>query len=236
VRRQPPRVGPFHNIDNLKKDHALARLLELEEDQERTFFEMGGILSMIQERKWFDPCASLDEWVEKNTAMRRAKARALIQIYDAIVKSGLKWADIQHIEWTKLRAIASVLNEKNADHWIEVASSDGKGRSRKAGAGALFRVGQTKTWRPHPHADEDRQAAGRSKPTYSGRDRAGQKLTSAVDDSAALEVICQDYTEGRVTITEKALVNTLVRHLNTLDKDAAAEIMKVLREQVRHAL
>jgi hypothetical protein len=63
-----------------------------------------------------------------------------------------------------------------------------------------------------------------------------KKLTSAVDDSAALEVICQDYMEGRVTITEKALVNALVRHLNTLDKDAAAEIMKVLREQVKHAL
>ena len=30
--------------------------------------------------------------VEKNTDIGRAKARALIQIYDAIVKSGVKWA------------------------------------------------------------------------------------------------------------------------------------------------
>jgi hypothetical protein len=41
----------FHNIENLKRDDALARLLALEEDQERTFFEMGGVLSMIQKRK-----------------------------------------------------------------------------------------------------------------------------------------------------------------------------------------
>jgi hypothetical protein len=73
----------------------------------------------------------LDEWVEKNTAMSRAKARALIQIYDAIVKSGLKWADIQHKEWTKLRAFASVLNERTADHWIEVASSHNKAEVAK---------------------------------------------------------------------------------------------------------
>lgn len=68
----------FHNFGSLKRDEALARLLELEEDREKTFFEMGCVLSMIQKRKWFDPFASLDEWVEKNTAIGRAKARALI--------------------------------------------------------------------------------------------------------------------------------------------------------------
>ena len=42
-----------------------ARLHELEEQHERTFFEIGGVLSAIQKNKWLDPFASLDEWVEK---------------------------------------------------------------------------------------------------------------------------------------------------------------------------
>jgi hypothetical protein len=194
---------------------------------------MGGVLSMIQKRKWFDPCASLDEWVEKNIAMSRAKARAF---YDAVVKSGLKWADIQHIEWTKLRAIASVLNEKTADHWIEVASSHSKAEVAKLVR--EYSSGSAKQKHgAHTHAQVRtfRLQDGQNQRIQVAIEQA-KKLTSAVDDSAALEVICQDYMEGRVTITEKALINALVRHLNTLDKDAAAEIMKVLREQVRHAL
>ena len=37
----------FHNIESLKKDDALTRLFELEERQEKNFFEMGGVLSVI---------------------------------------------------------------------------------------------------------------------------------------------------------------------------------------------
>jgi hypothetical protein len=110
-------------IENLTKDDAIARLLELEEGHEKTFFEIGGVLSAIQKRKWFEPFASLDEWVENNTALSRSKARALSQIYDSVVTSGVKWADVKHLEWTKLNAIAGLLNAGNADHWIEVASN-----------------------------------------------------------------------------------------------------------------
>jgi hypothetical protein len=51
----------------------------------------------MQKEKWYAPCASLDEWIEKNTGMKRSKARALIQIYDAIVNSEVKWAQVKHI-------------------------------------------------------------------------------------------------------------------------------------------
>ena len=101
-------IDLVQDIENLTKDDAIAQLLELEERHEKTFFEIGGVLSAIQKHKWFDPFASLDEWVEKNTALSRSKARALIQIYDAVV--------------TKLNAIAGLLDASNADHWIEAAS------------------------------------------------------------------------------------------------------------------
>lgn len=67
-------VDLVHGIESLKKDDARARLLELEEDQEKTFFEIGGVLSAIQKNKWFDPYASLDEWVKKSTGIKRSKA------------------------------------------------------------------------------------------------------------------------------------------------------------------
>jgi hypothetical protein len=92
-------VDLVRDIENLTKNDAIARLLELEERHEKTFFEIGGVLSAIQKRKWFEPFASLDEWVENNTALSRSKARALSQIYDSVTTSGVKWADIKHLEW-----------------------------------------------------------------------------------------------------------------------------------------
>ena len=44
---------------------------------------------------------------KKNTAIKRSRARAWIQIYDAIVKSGVPWAKVKHLGWTKLNAIAA---------------------------------------------------------------------------------------------------------------------------------
>jgi hypothetical protein len=116
-------VDLVQEIENLTKDDAIARLLHLEERNEKTFFEIGGVLWALQKRKWFDPFASLDEWVENKTALSRSKARALSQIYDSVVTSGVKWADIKHLEWTKLNAIAGLLDASNADQWIEVASN-----------------------------------------------------------------------------------------------------------------
>ena len=228
-------VHPFDKINNLTKDEALARLLELEEDQERTFFEMGSVLSMIRKRKWFDPCASLDEWVEKNTAISRAKARALIQIHDTIVKSGVKWADVQHIPWTKLRAIACVLNHETAEHWIEIASNHSKAEvinlarehslhsaKRKSGAETALQV---TTLRLRGSQTQSIQAAIEK----------AKKLNNTEHDSAALEVICQDYMEKTVSIEPEVFVDKFVDYLNTLDKKAAGEILKTVRERVQHA-
>ena len=123
----PARTATFTSAGWTKYD-AIKRLLELEEQHEKTFFEIGGVLSAIKKNKWFDEFATLDEWVEKKTALSRSSARALIQIYDAIVKSGVELAKVKHLEWTKLRAIAGVLDGENADHWIEMASSHSRAK------------------------------------------------------------------------------------------------------------
>ena len=48
-------IALVQDIEILTKDDAIARLLELEERHEKTFFETGGVLSAIQKHKWFDP-------------------------------------------------------------------------------------------------------------------------------------------------------------------------------------
>ena len=44
-----------HEIESLEKSDAIARLIELEDAHEQTYFEIGGLLSVMQKEKWFDP-------------------------------------------------------------------------------------------------------------------------------------------------------------------------------------
>jgi hypothetical protein len=186
-----------HQIENLKESDAKARLIELEDAHEKTYFEIGGVLSVMQKGKWYDPCASLDEWVEKNTGMSRSKARALIQIYNAVVNSRVTWAQVKHIKWTRLRAIARVLDKENADHWIGIASKHSKrelnelvqehlGTSGDAVAGGTTAT-HIKTFKLH---DDQRK-------TIDAAIEKAKATSGTTVDSAALELICHDYASGQ---------------------------------------
>ena len=215
-------IDLVQDIEILTKDDAIARLLELEERHEKTFFEIGGVLSAIQKRKWFDPFASLDEWVEKNTALSRSKARALIQIYDSVVTSGVKWAKVKHLGWTKLNAIAGVLNGANADHWIEAASIRSRAEIKQlvqeylGGSAGRKPEGSTAT-RVKTFKFRDDQI----KTVQAAIDRA-KNIAGVEDDSAALAVICEAYADGRTTLTPDSRVETLADYLSGLDADERA--------------
>ncbi len=197
-----PIVDRVHKIENLTKADALARLGELEDKHEMTYFEMGGVLSVIFKNGWFDPYSSFDEWVENKTAMRRAKARALIQIYDAIANSGVLWEQVKHIGWTKLRAIASVLTPESASQWIELASKRTKMELKELVKEHLTAMGKkvagvssathVKTFKFHDDQNDTVNAAIEKAKADSG---------TAVD-AVALEYICLDYMGGH-TIAER---------------------------------
>ena len=121
----------------------------------------------------------------------------MIQIYDAIVNSEVKWAQVKHIGWTKLRAIAGVLDKKNADHWIGVASKHSKKEinelvkkhlvaSCEAVAGGTTAT-HIKTFKFHDDQVKTIDAAIEKAKATSG--------TSV--DSPALELICLDYVRGQ---------------------------------------
>ena len=197
-------IDLVQDIENITKDDAIARLLELEERHEKTFFEIGGVLSAIQKHKWFDPFDSLDQWVEKNTALSRSKARALIQIYNSVVTSGVKWAKVKHLGWTKLNAIAGVLNGANADHWIEAASIHSRAEIKQlvqehlTGSAGPKPEGSTAT-RVKTFKFRDDQI----KTVQAAIDRA-KNIAGVEDDSAALAVICEAYADGRTALTPAA--------------------------------
>ena len=225
-------IDLVQDIENLTKDDAIARLLELEERHEKTFFEIGGVLSAIQKHKWFDPFDSLDQWVEKNTALSRSKARALIQIYDAVVTSGVKWAKVQHLGWTKLNAIAGVLNGANADHWIEAASIRSRAEIKQlvqehlGGSAGRKPEGSTAA-RVKTFKFRDDQI----KMVQAAIDRA-KNIAGVEDDSAALAVICEAYADGRTTVTPDSLVETLADYLSGLDADERAKFRAAVNARV----
>jgi hypothetical protein len=219
-----------HKIENLEKQEAIARLIVLEDVHEQTYFEIGGLLAVIQMEKWFDPFASLDEWVESKTAMKRGKARALIQIYNAIVESGVAWAQVQDIGWTKLRAIARVLNKDSAHYWIGVASNHSKreiielvNQHLTASNGAVESGSTRKRIRSFKLREDQAESVNAAIETM-------KKTANTPDDAAALAAICLNYLEG-ATLQERfvglepdAVAKTISDVLNNLDHETAAAI------------
>lgn len=120
----------------------------------------------------------------------------MIQIYDAIVNSEVKWAQVEHIKWTKLRAIARMLNKENADYWIEIASKHCKMEinelvKKHLASGEAVAGGTTAT-----HIKTFKLHDAQVKTIDAAIEKA--KATSGMSvDSAALELICLDYVGGQ---------------------------------------
>ena len=225
-------VDLIHKIENLNKDDAIARLGELEDGHEQTYFEIGGVLSVIQKSEWFEPYASFDEWVEKNTAMRRSKARVLVQIYDAISNSGITWAKVEHIGWTKLRAVARVLKPGNADSWIEFASTHAKTEiiehvRQELGTSCAPATSGSTGWRNKTFKLHDDQIE-----IVSVAIEKMKEKSETLHDSVALEFICQEYLAGQ-TLEQKlphlspdAMADVLTSIFKRYEKDALKDILK----------
>ena len=229
-----------HELESLGKSDAIDRLIELEDAHEQTYFEIGGLLSVMQKEKWFDPYASLDEWAENKTAIKRSKARALIQIYNAIVESGVVWSQVQDIGWTKLRAIARVLEKESAHHWIGVALNHSKKEIIELVNQHLTASGGA----------AESSSAATSVRSFKLREVQAKKVNAAIekmkklshttDNSAALAAICLDYVrdpplEKRFVGLEPLAVGlTFSSVLNNLDRPTALHIVRIMCSTSSH--
>lgn len=178
----------------------------------------------------------------KNTGIKRSRARAWIQIYDAIVKSGVTWAKVKHLGWTKLNAIAGVLDGENADHWIGMASNHGRAEIKNlvqqhlAGSVAQKRWASTpvpvKTFKFYLH--DERQVEG-----VDAAIDAAKTVRGFPDDSSALAYICGIYISLRCRKDgwdrgPDGLASVFAGILNKLDKNAAGEVMKAIHANLTH--
>ena len=102
-----------HEIENLTEPKAHSALADQLEIGPMSDFKIGGLLSLIKSNSWFQGYPKFEDYVankvEPTTGVGYRKALYLVEIYDAIVESGLAWDKVKGIGWTKLQIIARVL-------------------------------------------------------------------------------------------------------------------------------
>ncbi len=117
-------VMTAHEIENLTKEKAYNKAVELNESVDFTYFQLGGVLSVIQSNAWFveEGYESFKDFVEGTLGMKYRKAMYLVGIYNNLVESGVAWDKVKAIGWTKLKEIAHLLTDENVDEWVERAN------------------------------------------------------------------------------------------------------------------
>jgi hypothetical protein len=85
-------------------------------------FNLGGVLSRMLKEKWFGSHTTFSDLVEKDFGMVYRKANYVINIYEAVVKSGVSDEQFAGLGWCKLREITRVIDTpENVDKWIAAA-------------------------------------------------------------------------------------------------------------------
>lgn len=187
----------IHEIENLKEKEARKLAVELNNEAEFTFFKLGGVLSVIQANNWFEPYASFREYVAQEHGLMYRKAMYLIGIYNDMAAQSIPWESIQHVGWTKMSIMSSVLTPENVDEWVKLASENNaptlaemvrnaKMEGGSAGAlsnGASSEVVTTKSFKLHADQKETVESA---------LEKAKEDSKTDVD-SVAFEYICLDF-------------------------------------------
>lgn len=110
-------------VEGLGQKGALEFADKLVEAEGLNQFRLGGVLSVINVEGWYaaEGYETFREYVEARFGMKYRKAMYLIQIYDALVESGVAWAKVEHLGWSKLKELAGLLTPENVDEWVEIA-------------------------------------------------------------------------------------------------------------------
>lgn len=120
---------PLHliseRVENLSKDDVMPAIKRLSEGVGMNNFELGGVLARCTEKGWYSEFGydTAKEWVEDQTDMKYRKAQYLVRIYTKFVELEIPWGKLEPIGWSKLGMLADVINQENADHWMEVAKA-----------------------------------------------------------------------------------------------------------------
>jgi len=188
-------------IENLKSAEVATKMAHaLYDGVEFDLFKLGGVLTVVQDKGWYEPYASFRDYVEGEfSGLKYRKALYLIEIYNSLLEAGIEFETVKAVGWTKLKEIAPILTAKNVAKWvkkamklktiqlIEEVREVKKGIAGKvADAGAEVAKVSTKTFKLHA----DQRAV---------IDEALQKARLEVDtehDAVAFEQVCLSYLSG----------------------------------------
>lgn len=187
-----------HEIENLKEKEARALVGELAEASEFTYFRLGGVLSHIQAQGWYTPYASFREYVEGEHGINYRRANYWVAIYNDLASSGVSWAKVKHLGWTKLKELAPIMTKDNVAEWVEAVAgkttlqiqemvkSNQQSNAPKALEDQASKTVTTKTFKVHQDQKETIEAA-----LAKAREIMGTSV-----DTVALEHICIEFTGG----------------------------------------
>ena len=190
-------IDIVQTVENLKEKEARELVVQLCEGAEFTFFKLGGVLSVIQANGWYEPYASFKDYVETERGINYRTARYWISIYNGIVESGVPWAKVKHLGWTKLKEIVPVLTLDNVDHWVALAEKQ-----------TTLQLIETvkKAQLPEDMTEADGAAKTVTTKTFKVHDDQRATIEAALSkcreiaqtevDTVALEYICLDYLNG----------------------------------------
>lgn len=195
-------IDTAHGIENLKKSEAYDRARELSEDIEFSYFQLGGILSVIQSNAWFteDGFETFRDFVESEFGINYRKSMYLISIYNGLVQSGIPWTKVAPLGWTKVKELVGVITPENVDEWVAKA----KGMTVLQLQQAIKEAAQT----PGVDAPEGSESKVESVTTFTIKMHEDQKevILEALErakkeantehNAVALEAICMSYLSG----------------------------------------
>lgn len=110
-------------IENLTMDKAYTMVTELSENMDFTYFQLGGVLAVIQSNSWYTDSGfdNFRAFIEEKFGIGYRKAMYMIGIYNGLVESGVAWEKVKSLGWTKLKELSEILTEENVDEWLEIA-------------------------------------------------------------------------------------------------------------------
>ena len=193
-----------HVIENLPDEAtAMAKIHQLIDEQGLNYFELGGTLQVMHEKKWYAGRQTFGELCEEEFGFSRRKAEYLIRIYNFLGAADMTWEQVKAVGWTMMRVLPGKVDPKAAQEWVEKAASMSVQQLREEVK--VAKVGQetgqkqvassvlTKTFKLHADQKESLETA---------LDKA-KKEVSTEADAVALEHVCMTFLSPGASVPKE---------------------------------
>jgi hypothetical protein len=206
-----------HECENMQKDEAFAALPALLDTVSSNYVKLGGVLAVIRDNGWWEgDYKTFSECLEKQFGLQYRKGAYLIQTYENLIQSGVAWADVKDLGWSKLRVVSSVLTKENVEEWVAKALP-----LTVLQLYDVVREFKSQTLETTGVAPEDIESTTTSisfkvhqdqKETIKQAVEKARKEAGTEYDAVALEAICINYLSGGKVTKPKSLKSVLSKY------------------------